>query len=52
MWNLRYDTNELMYQRETDSQTQKIVSWVPRRTEEAWTGSVGLADANYYIQDR
>ena len=51
MWNLKYDTNELIY--ETGSQTQKTDSSLPRqrRTGEGWIGSLGLADANYYIQN-
>ena len=54
MWNLKYDTNELIYKTETYSQTQ--------RTDfcgcqgggglgEGWIWSLGLADANYYIQN-
>ena len=31
MWNLKYDTNELIY--ETDSQTQRTDMWLPR---EGW----------------
>ena len=31
MWNLKYDTNELMYGRETDSETQRADWWWPRR---------------------
>ena len=30
MWNLKYDTNELIHDTETDSQTQKINLWLPR----------------------
>ena len=30
MWNLKYDTNELIYQRETDSQTWKTNLWLPK----------------------
>ena len=30
MWNLKYDTNELTYEIETDSQTQRIDLWLPR----------------------
>ena len=49
MWNLKYDTNELIYQTETDSQTQRTTCGCQR--EGAWegrTGSLGLADANCY----
>ena len=31
MWNLKYDTNELIYKTETDSQTQRTDLWLPRR---------------------
>ena len=30
MWNLKYDTNELMNKAETNSQTQKPNLWFPR----------------------
>ena len=30
MWNLKYDTNELIYKAETDSQTQKSNLWLPK----------------------
>ena len=30
MWNLKYDTNELIYKRETDSQTWKTNLWLPK----------------------
>ena len=30
MWNLKYDTNEHIYEIETDSQTQKTDLWLPR----------------------
>ena len=30
MWNLKYDTNELVYQTETDSQIQKTNLWLPK----------------------
>ena len=29
MWNLKYDTNELIYKTETDSQTQRTDFWLP-----------------------
>ena len=50
MWNLKHDTNELIYKTETDSQTQRI-DLLPRGrgVREGWSGSLGLADANYYI---
>ena len=30
MWNLKYDTNELIYEAETDSQTARTDLWLPR----------------------
>ena len=30
MWNQKDDTNELIYKRETDSQTQKANLWIPK----------------------
>ena len=30
MWNLKYDTNELIYETETDSQTYRTDLWLPR----------------------
>ena len=49
MWNLKYDTDELTYETETDSHTVNL--WLPRRrgVGEGLIGSFGLADANYYI---
>ena len=51
-WNLEYNTNELIYKTETDSQTQRIDLWLPRRkgVAEGWSGSLGLGDANSYIE--
>ena len=51
MWNLNYDTNELTYEAEADSQTQRTDLWLPRGKGlgEGWTGNLGLTDANYYI---
>jgi len=49
MWNLKYITNELIYRTETD--LQRINLWLPKGTEveKGFTGSLGLADANYDI---
>ena len=33
MWNLKYNTNEHIYETETDSQTQRIDLWLPRGSE-------------------
>ena len=30
MWNLKYDTNELIYKTEMDSQTEKANLWLPK----------------------
>ena len=30
-WNLKYDTNEHIYEREIDSQTERTDLWLPRR---------------------
>ena len=30
MWNLKYDTNELIYETETNSQTERTELWPPR----------------------
>ena len=53
MWNLKCDTNELIHVTETDSQTQRTDLWLPRGigVGEGWTGSLGLANANYYIEN-
>ena len=52
-WNLNYDTKKLIYKIETDSQTWRTDLWLPEGwgVKERWTGSLGLADANYYIQN-
>ena len=51
MWDLKYDTNELIYKTETDSQTERADMWLPRGrwVEGGRTGRLGLADANCYI---
>ena len=52
MWNLKYGANELISKTETDSQTWRTDLCLPRGrgVREGWTVSLGLADANYYIQ--
>ena len=49
MWNLKYDTDELIYETETDSWTQKTDLWLPRgrREREGRIWSLGLADSDY-----
>ena len=51
-WNLKYGTNEPIYKTETDSQTWRTDLWLPkgRGRGVGWTGSLGLADANYSIE--
>ena len=53
MWNLKYNTSELIYETETDSQTWRTDLWLLRGRGggEEWIGSLGLADTNYYIQN-
>ena len=48
MWNLKY-TNQNVYKTKTDSQGEQTYACHVGMGEE-WTGSLGLADANYYIQ--
>ena len=33
MWNLKYDTNECIYETETDSEIQRTDLWLPRGRE-------------------
>ena len=53
MWNLKYNTNELIYETEADSQTYRTDLWLPRGrgVAEGWIGSLGSADANYYVEN-
>ena len=46
LWNLNYDSNELIYQAETDSQIQRTDLWLPRERKlgEGWIESLKLAD--------
>ena len=39
MWNLKYDTNELIYKAETDSQTSKTNLWLPKG-KHWWGGGI------------
>ena len=52
MWNLKYDTNELIYETETDSQTERTDLWLPggRELGEGWSGRLRLADTSYYAR--
>ena len=51
MWNLKYSTNEPIYEIETDSQDIKnrLVVAKQEGEEVGWTRYLGLVDANYYI---
>ena len=52
MWHLKYDTKEFIYETETDSQTIEKRLVIAKREEEEGEGrigSLGLAEANYYI---
>ena len=44
MWNLKYDTNELIYKTETDSQTQKTNLWLPTGLAGAERNKLGVWD--------
>ena len=50
MWNLKYDTSELLQNRSRLTDTENRL-WLLRGSGvgEGWSGSLGLADANYYI---
>ena len=49
MWNLKYDTNQHIYETKTDSQIQKTDLYLPGRVGEGRIKSLRLAQANYYI---
>ena len=53
MWNLKHDTNEITYETETDSQTQRETCGCQggEEVKKGRMGSLGLTDANYYIQN-
>ena len=44
MWNLKYDTNELIYKTETDSQTQKTNLQLPKGKGRERRGTLGVWD--------
>ena len=52
MWNLIYDTNKHLRTRNrlTDIEDRLVVAKA-ENVGEAWIGNLGLADANYYIQN-
>ena len=43
--------NISIYETETHSQTERTDLWLPMGGGQGRTGSLGLAEANYYIQD-
>ena len=50
MWNLKYDTNELIYETETDSHREQTCGCQEGgEVGEGWSGSLGLADVSFYI---
>ena len=50
MWNLKYDTNDVIYETETDAQTEhRTVLAKGRGDAERQTGSLGLANAGYHM---
>ena len=50
MWNFKYDTNEPIYETETESQTKRTDLWLPRERGpgEGWSGRLGLAYESFY----
>ena len=42
MWNLKYDTNELIYKTETDPQTQVTNLWLPKG--KVWRDKLAAGD--------
>ena len=51
MWNLKYDTNELICETETESWAYKTDWWLPRGRGlgEGWSGRLRLADVSFSI---
>ena len=50
MWNPKYDTNELMKQKQTQRHRKQTYGYQRGKVVgEGWTGSLELADANYNI---
>ena len=48
MWNLKYDTDDLIYKTETDSQILKTNLWLPKGKEKEQMRSLGLADTTIH----
>ena len=50
MWNLKYDTNEPIYETETEPHHRNKTGGAEGKgVGEGWSGRLGLADANHYI---
>ena len=53
MWNLTYDTNGLVYEIGTDSQTQRTDLWLTKGKRsgggEDWEFGISKCKLNYYI---
>ena len=54
IWNLKQGTKEHRHETErfTDAKNRPVEGDRGRGEREGWTGSLGLADANYYIEWR
>ena len=53
MRNLKYNTNQHIYETKPDSQIQRTDLWLPRwrkGLQVGWNGSLGLADANPHTE--
>ena len=48
MWKLKYDTDEFIYETEIESENRQVAAR-GKKMGEGWTGSLRLADANWYI---
>ena len=48
MWNLKYDTNELIHKTETDSQTLETNLWLPKG-QGVRRDKLGIWDTHYHI---
>ena len=53
-WSLKYDTAGPTWETEADSQRERTDCWLPRGVGvgEGWSGSLRLADENYYTERR
>ena len=49
MWSLKYDINMSIKQKQTHRHREQTCSGQGASREGRWTGSLALADANYYI---